>query len=37
MSADGEPDSRIEEFVILVAPILLSHEEIKDADDKNLT
>ena len=37
VSADGEPDSRIEDFVILVAPILLSHEEIKDADDKNLT
>lgn len=33
----GEPDSRIVDFVILVAPILLTHEEIKEADDDFLT
>lgn len=33
----GEPDNRIVDFVILVAPILLTHEEIKEADDDLLT
>ena len=33
----GEPDKRIEDFVILVLPILLSHEEIKEADEKHFT
>jgi hypothetical protein len=32
-----EPDRSIEDFVILVAPILLSHEEIKEADEPLLT
>lgn len=32
----GEPDQRIENLVILVAPILLTHEEIKEATDENL-
>lgn len=32
----GEPDCKVEQFVILVVPILLSHEEIKEATDENL-
>lgn len=31
----GEPSQCIEDFVILVVPILLSHEEIKEADEKS--
>ena len=32
----GEPDKRIEDFVVLVAPILLTHEEIKEAAEPRL-
>ena len=31
----GEPSSGIEDFIILVLPILLSHEEIKEADERS--
>ena len=32
----AEPDAKIEQFVILVLPILLSHEEIKEIQDDAL-
>ena len=32
----AEPDTKVEQFVILVLPILLSHEEIKEVQDDAL-